>query len=226
MSAPTSGTVDRATVERLVREAVMRRLGRPVRPDGYRPKLVVNISARHMHVSQEHLEILFGPGAKLTPMRMLYQEGQFAAEQTVTLIGPRHRMITNLRILGPVRKESQIELAFTDGIALGIDLPVRMSGDIEGTPGGIVMGPAGHVVLEKGIIRAERHVHMSPQDADYYGVSNGDRMALRVESRCPMTIHGIVCRVDPSFKLEVHLDTDEGNACDLPNAKYVELIKE
>lgn len=219
---------DRAAVERVVREVVRSRLA-TVGGNGaakrLKPQLVVNISARHMHITQENLEVLFGTGAKLTVFRELYQDGQFASEQTVTIIGPRHRTITNLRILGPCRTLNQIELAFTDGIAMGIDLPVRMSGDIKGTPGCIVLGPKGHVELKEGVIRAMRHVHMHPSDAESYGVKQGDRMVLDIQSGCPIQLQDVVCRVDPAFKLEVHIDTDEGNACDLPNAIKVELVK-
>ena len=226
MTAGRSPTLDRAAVERVVRAVVAQRLGRTGKGgNGQAPKLVVNISARHMHITQEHLEILFGRGAELTVMRKLYQDGEFASEQRVTIIGPRHRTISNLRILGPTRKYTQIELAFTDAIALGIDAPVRISGNHEGSPGCIVMGPKGHLVLEKGVIRAERHVHLHPSEAAYYGVKNKDRMRLRVESRCPVTFDGLVCRVDERVKCEVHVDTDEGNACDLPNATHVELLR-
>jgi len=214
--------LDRATVERVVREVVRRRLGMPGEAG---PKVVVNISARHMHITQEDLEKLFGPGAKLTVFRELYQEGQFASEQTVTIIGPRHRTLTNLRILGPVRKANQIELSFTDGIAMGIDLPVRMSGDIEGTPGCIVLGPKGYIEMKQGVIRAQRHVHMNEQDAAYFGVRDGDPMKLRVESDCAITLEGVIARVNPAFRCEVHLDTDEGNACNLTRASRVELFK-
>jgi propanediol utilization protein len=193
--------------------------------DGYSPKLVVHISARHMHVTQEHLEILFGAGAKLTVLKPLYQDGHFASEQTVTIIGPRHRTITNLRILGPCRKESQIELAFTDAIAMGIDAPVRMSGNVKDTPGCIVLGPKGHIELEQGVIRAQRHVHMHPRDAEYYGLRDRDPVHLRVAGNCPMVFDDVIARVDPAVKLEVHLDTDEGNACNLMNARSVELSK-
>lgn len=224
MSTMTTPAVDRATVERIVREIVYARLGPPGR-DGYQPKLVVNISARHMHATPETMAILFGAGSKLTPLKPLYQEGEFASEQTVTIIGPRHRMINNLRILGPERKFTQIELAFTDGIALGIDLPVRASGNIAGTAGCIVLGPKGHLELKEGLIRAERHVHMHPRDADYYGVKNGERMQLRIESSCSTVFDDLLVRVNPAFKLEVHLDTDEGNACDLTNARKVELLR-
>lgn len=225
MSVVTRPPIDRSAVERIVREVVYSRFG-PGKRDGNRPKLVVNISARHMHICPEHMDILFGPGVRLTPMKPLYQEGEFASNQSVTIIGPRHRMINNLRILGPERKASQIELSFTDGVAMGIDLPVRPSGKIEGTPGCIVMGPKGHIELKQGVIRAERHVHMNERDAEYYGVKDGDRMGLRVESSCPITLQNLLVRVNPSFKLEVHLDTDEGNACDLTNARNVELVKE
>ncbi len=218
--------MDRSAIERVVREVVRQRLNGRVRAaNGFRPELVVNISARHMHITQENLEILFGPGAKLTVHRMLYQEGQFASEQTVTIIGPRHRTITNLRILGPCRKLNQIELSFTDGIAMGLNLPVRMSGDVKGTPGCIVLGPKGYVELKEGVIRAMRHVHMNPREAEYYGVRSGDKMLLKVDSDCPMTFDNVVARVDPALKLEVHIDTDEGNACDLTNAKKVELLR-
>ncbi len=230
MSAIASGLrLERSAVERVVREVVQQRLSLPRRDGrgrGPAPhKLVVNISARHMHVTQENLEILFGAGAKLTVFRDLYQEGQFASEQTVTIIGPRHRTITNLRILGPCRALNQIELAFTDGIAMGIELPVRMSGSVEGTPGVIVLGPKGHVELKQGVIRAQRHVHMHPDDAAYYGVKPLDPMLLHIESSCPITLRDVIARVDPAFKLEVHLDTDEGNASDLTNATRVELEK-
>ncbi len=223
MSVMTRPPVDRGTVERIVREIVYSRLA-PAGRDGHRPKLVVNISARHMHICPEHMDILFGPGARLTSMRPLYQDGEFASEQSVTVIGPRHRMINNLRILGPERKASQIELAFTDAIALGIDVPVRASGNIEGTPGCIVMGPKGHIELKQGVIRAERHVHMSDKDAAYYGVKNGDRIKLRVESDCCTTFEDLLVRVNPAWKLEVHLDTDEGNASNLTKARKVELV--
>jgi propanediol utilization protein len=217
--------VDRTAIEQVVRQVVRQRLGLAGRRDGHSPKLVVHISARHMHVTPEHLEILFGAGAKLTVLKPLYQDGHFASEQTVTIIGPRHRTITNLRILGPCRKDSQIELAFTDAIAMGIDAPVRMSGNVKDTPGCIVLGPKGHIELKQGVIRAQRHVHMHPKDAEYYGLKDRDSVRLRVTGDCPMVFDEVIARVDPAVKLEVHLDTDEGNACNLMNARSVELFK-
>jgi putative phosphotransacetylase len=141
------------------------------------------------------------------------------------LVGPRSRIISNLRILGPCRNLNQVELAYTDGIALGFDLPLRSSGDIKGTLGGMLMGPAGFFEMEQGIIRALRHVHMNPADADHYGVKAGDMMKLKIGGNCGITLDRMLCRVDPSFKLEVHIDTDEGNACDLQPDTACELIK-
>ncbi len=225
MIAPAS-RVNRSDVERIVRELVTRRFGELTAARGAAPELVVNISARHMHITQEDLEVLFGPGSALTVMRTLHQEGEFASEQTVTLIGPRHRMIPNFRILGPCRGHTQVELAFTDAIAVGIDAPVRMSGNVAGTPGCLILGPKGHLALEQGVIRAQRHVHLSPAEAAYYGVTNGDPMRLMVDHpTCGVEIGGVIVRIKEGLKCEVHLDTDEGNACDLPHATKVELVK-
>jgi propanediol utilization protein len=217
--------LDRGAVERIVRASLLRHVEANGKASVAEPKLVVNISARHCHLTQADLEQLYGPGAKLKPMRYLYQDGEFAAEQTVTVIGPRQRIIPSVRVLGPCRDYSQVELAFTDGIAVGIDLPVRRSGDHTETPGCWLMGPTGMIELSKGVIRAERHVHMGLKDAAHYGVKHGDRMHLRIKGTCPTVLENLLCRVDERYKLEVHIDTDEGNACDLPNAAGVELFK-
>jgi putative phosphotransacetylase len=213
-------TLDRGLVQRLVRDALSSRLG-----NGHAPKLVVNVSARHCHVTQEDLERLFGPGHQLTPYKWLYQDGFFAAQEMVTIIGPRHRMIPNLRILGPCRDHSQVELAFTDAIMLGLDVPVRKSGDHRDSPGCYLLGPAGMIELERGVIRHERHVHIGPFDAAYYGVKDGDRINLRVKSTCSAVFEDLLVRQAPGTKLEVHLDTDEGNACDLAHATHLELFR-
>ena len=221
-------SVDRSVVERLVRQAIGRRLGNGQAGTNGKPsapKLVVNISARHCHVTQEDLERLFGKGQQLTPFKPLYQDGFFAAQETVTIIGPRHRMIPNLRILGPCRDHSQVELAFTDAISLGLDVPVRRSGDHRDSPGCYLLGPAGMIELPRGVIRHERHVHMGPADAAHYGVQDGDRLHLRVTSTCSAVLHDLLCRLAPAAKLEVHLDTDEGNAIDLTHATKVELFR-
>lgn len=195
-------------------------------PIGDRSPLVVNISARHVHLTQEHVEILYGAGATLTPQKDLYQDGYYAAAETVAVVGPRRRMIPNVRVLGPCRGDSQIELAFTDGISLGIDLPVRISGNVQGTPGCVLVGPKGVVELEQGVIRAMRHVHMGPKDLEHYGVNDKDMINLRIESPgCTTVLEDLVVRAGDNIKLEVHLDTDEGNAVNLDNATKVELVK-
>lgn len=218
-------SINRADVEQVVRAVLTKHLGGGAKKVAPNP-LVVNISARHVHLTQEHLEILFGAGTQLEIQKDLYQDGYFAAKQTVAVVGPRRRMLPDVRILGPCRPESQVELAFTDGISLGIDLPVRCSGDIKGTVGCILVGPKGVVELKEGVIRAERHVHMGPADLEYYDVKDGDRMHLRIVSQgCTTTLEDVLIRAGKKIKLEVHLDTDEGNAVSLDRATHVELIK-
>jgi len=227
MTTTMSIPMPREQLERVVRQVVREGLSRgapPASPVAYTPNLVVNVSARHMHVTQDDFQRLFGAGSGLTVYRWLYQPGEFAAEHTVTIIGPRRRVIDRVRILGPMRKYTQIELALTDGIALGLELPVRRSGDMSGSAGCVVMGPAGVLEMKQGVIRAQRHVHMAPADAEHYGFTDGQYVRLRVHSSSTTTFEKVLCRVDPRFLLEVHLDTDEGNACDLPNATAVELL--
>ncbi len=216
-----ASSLDRSTIERIVREIVLKHVGGP--PS--QPEVVVSVSARHCHLTDEHVEMLFGPGHKLTPFKDLYQDGFFAAEETVMLVGPRRRMLPQLRVLGPTRSRSQVEVSFTDAISLGIDVPVRASGKIDGTPGCVLVGPHGVVELKEGVIRAERHAHMNVRDAEYLGFKDGDRVGLRVTSSCTTTFEGVLVRADNTSKLEVHLDTDEGNACDIDHAESVELIK-
>ncbi len=240
----TQATPDRQRIEALVRQAIRAAAssssrsvaaaktpsgGGPSDPPGWvggKPNLRVSISARHCHLTDEHVEILFGRGATLIPEKDLYQDGFYAAQQTVMIVGPRRRMLPSVRVLGPTRPFSQVELAFTDSISLGIDAPVRHSGNIEGTPGCVLVGPAGTVQLTQGVIRAARHVHMNFSDAEHYGVSNGDFMQLIVRSpQCSMTFDELLVRADKAAKLEVHIDTDEGNACNLDAATQIELRK-
>ena len=239
MVAATSTPLRRSEVEQLVREVLRQRLSgqitpppaqprsatAPGRPGGPPHPLVVNVSARHMHVKPSDLEVLFGPGAKLTKLKDLYQQGEFASEQLVTIIGPRQRIIPNVRILGPMRDYTQVELSYTDGIYLGIDLPLRISGNHEGTPGCTIMGPKGAITINQGVIRAERHVHVSQADMDYYGVRDGDYMKLRIDGPCGVTFDRVKVRFHPKVVCEVHIDTDEGNACDLDSATHMELFK-
>jgi putative phosphotransacetylase len=222
MCSMSISTLDRASVERIVRQIVLKRSS----PLLAAPKLVVSISARHCHLTDQDVETLFGRGRTLTPMKDLYQDGFYAAEETVMVVGPRRRMLPAVRVLGPTRPHSQVELAFTDGISMGIDLPVRPSGKVEGTPGCVLVGPAGVVELKQGVIRAERHVHMNFDHAAYYGVKSGDRLNLRVVSTCSVVFNDLLVRADATSKLEVHLDTDEGNAADLDHAMKVELFRD
>lgn len=226
MGVQPNPTAKRLEIERVVREMVYDELGldHSVATQAPNP-LAVNVSARHCHLTPEAVETLFGPGRTLTPMKWLYQEGQFAAEETVTLVGPRSRVISNLRILGPCRDINQVELAYTDAVSLGFDIPVRPSGNIEGTPGGMLMGPNGFFELTQGVIRAAPHIHMSPDDAAFYSVEPGDMLKLRVHGPVAITFDRILVRVNERFKLEVHIDTDEGNACMLGPQTVCELIK-
>ena len=223
-AASTPPSLHRADIERIVREVVASHVPNASRASA--PTLVVDASARHCHLSRADLDSLFGPGYELTVFRDLYQPGNFAAKETVTIIGPRSRLISNLRILGPLRKQSQVELAFTDAISLGFDnIPVRISGNISGTPGAWLMGPKGMIELPEGVIRAAIHVHMNPAEADYYRVKHGDIMKLRIGGDAATLFQRVHVRVDPATKLNVHLDTDEANACGLHLTKDIELIK-
>lgn len=217
--------LDRASVEAAVRRVLAERLGRPVPAPAPNP-LVVNVSARHVHVTQEHLEQLFGPGAQLTKLKDLYQAGEFASEQQVNVFGPRNRMIPNVRILGPCRNYSQVELSYTDAIYLGMKIPLGVSARHEGTPGCTIVGPHGAVNLPRGLIRAQRHVHMCPADLAHFGVKDGDLMKLRIDGPCGLVFDNVLVREHPKVRLEVHIDTDEGNACDLPSATYMELTQQ
>jgi len=219
-----AGTIDRSMVEQIVRQVALEYLGKgksqPV------PELTVQASSRHMHVCREDMDVLFGPGSELTFDRPLFQEGNFAAKETVTIVAPRSRLISNLRILGPMRKQSQVELAFTDAIMLGFsDIPVRLSGDIAETPGAVIIGPKGVVELKEGVIRAAIHVHMNPDEAAFFGVAKGDKMKLRIGGTAGVTFNNIHVRIDPKARLNVHMDTDEANACGLHLSKDFELIK-
>jgi len=232
MSAMTQipAELGRIEIEALVREVLRRSPAptpapTPADPTGGAPNpLIVNVSARHIHLSPEHLEALFGPGAELEVDRELYQAGFFAAHQTVAVVGPRRRMLPSVRVLGPCRGATQVELSLTDGVFLGLELPIRISGDHHDTPGCLLVGPRGSVELESGLIRAMRHVHMGPADLAHYGVEAGDSMQLRVESSgCTSVLEDMVVRAGDEIRLEVHIDTDEGNAVNLSSASRVRL---
>ena len=176
-------------------------------------KVLVETSARHVHLTEEQIEVLFGKGAKLTHKKDLSQPGQFACEERVTVVGPK-RQIERVIILGPARKAGQVEVSFTDARTLGIDAPVRESGDVAGTPGCKLVGPCGELDLEEGVIVAKRHVHLDPATAEQFGVKDKQIVSLRIDNGLGRaTVFGdLVVRVNPNFAPAVHLDTDESNA--------------
>ncbi|MFZ5918107.1 MAG: acetate/propionate family kinase [Chloroflexota bacterium] len=187
----------------------------------------IGVSAHHVHLSQKDVERLFGVGHQLTPRSPLSQPGQFACEEVVRLIGPRGSM-DRVRVLGPARSQTQVEISRTEGYRLGIHAPVRMSGDLDGTPGLIVEGSAGQIEIESGVIYAQRHVHMTPADARRLGLQNGDTVRLRAEGERELIFGDVAVRISPKFQLEFHLDTDEANAAQLNtgDVAYLDGIQE
>lgn len=185
----------------------------------------IAISARHVHLTQEALEVLFGPGAALTPRNDLSQPGQFACQETVNLIGPKRR-IDGVRVLGPLRSRCQVEVSRTDEKQLGIDAPVRQSGDVAGSAPITLEGPAGRLDLPEGLICAWRHIHMTPADAAAYGVADGDEVQVAIAGGVRDLIYGdVIVRVSPKFRLEMHVDTDEANAAELEPRATGELVE-
>lgn len=184
----------------------------------------VGISNRHIHLSQDHIETLFGKGYTLTKMKDLSQPGQYACEETVSIIGPKGT-ISGVRVLGPARKASQVELAGTDTFKVGLKPPVRDSGKIEGTPGIDVEGPKGRVHLEQGVIVAARHLHMTPEEAEKHSLKDGDHIQAIVPGPRGGIMGQVLVRVSPDYALDLHVDTDEGNAFSLANGQQLEVCK-
>ena len=187
-------------------------------------KVLVETSARHVHLSEADLAILFGEGAKLTPKKDLSQPGQFACEERVNVVGPK-KAINNVIVLGPCRNATQVEVALTDARILGVPGVIRESGDLAGTPGCKLVGPAGEVELEKGVIVAKRHIHMTPEDAAEYGVVDKEIVKVRIESERSVELDDVVVRVSPSYALAMHIDTDESNAACAFGTIYGDIIK-
>jgi acetate kinase len=219
-----------ADEERMIARETVHALGRTrTREDSKklssRP-IVISTSAHHVHLTQEHFEILFGAGKTMTPRSELSQPGQFAAVETVNLIGAKGR-IERVRILGPVRKESQVEISRTEQFKLGIEAPIRDSGDTEGTPGVVIEGEAGTVKLEKGVICAKRHIHMAPEEALNLGLRDKDVVMVRVKGVRELIFGDVLVRVDPNYRLDMHLDTDEANAAQITSGAtgYIESIQ-
>lgn len=175
-------------------------------------EIPVGVSVRHVHITAEHLELLYGPGHTLTVQRNLLQPGEFAAEEVVALVGPRMRTIENVRILGPCRKETQVEIARTDAVVLGLNPPVRCSGDLAGSAPITLIGPKGVLSLPQGCIIANRHIHMSPADAGRFGVKDQDLVSVEVTGEKSLVFHQVQVRVKEGWVLNMHLDTDDANA--------------
>ena len=187
-------------------------------------KLPIALSNKHVHLSQADVDALFGEGYQLTPFKPLSQPGQYACEEKVTVVGPKGQQ--TMRVLGPVRPESQVEVSLADARGLGLAVPVRQSGDVEGTPAFKLVGPKGEVECEKGIIVAARHIHMSLEDAEKFGVKDKDVVSVKTEGLRGLTFHNVLVRASEKFALEMHVDIEEGNAARLNNRDLVEPIKQ
>jgi putative phosphotransacetylase len=195
-------------------------------PSGEPLKYVpAGVSARHVHVTREHLDILFGSGYELTNFKDISQPGQFASGEQVTLIGPKGS-IDKVRILGPLRKQTQAEVSPSDARKLGVNPPVRQSGMHEGTPGITLVGPKGTIVLQQGCIIAERHIHMTPDDARAFGVQNGQMVQVKIDGPRGGIMSQVAIRIRDDFALDMHIDTDDGNAFGIKTGDKLEIIKE
>lgn len=188
-------------------------------------KVLVETSARHVHLSAQDIETLFGAGATLTEKKPLSQPGQFACEERVTLVGPK-KTIPNVIVLGPARPATQVEVSLTDARTLGVAAPVRESGDIAGSGACKLVGPCGEVDIEIGVIAAKRHIHLTPADAEEFGVSDKEIVSVKIDSNGRSTVFGdVVVRVHPNFAAAMHIDTDESNAACAFGECYGEIIK-
>ena len=215
--------------ERLVAWETLRAIERNALLVAAKPEdlpIPVEISAHHVHLSQADVEALFGPGHQLTPKSELSQPGQFACEEQVHLVGPKGR-IAKVRVLGPTRKETQVEIAMTEQFKLGIQPPIRQSGDLTGTPGITLEGPYGSTTIERGVICAQRHIHMTPEDAMRFHVRDNTVVRVRIEGERQLIFGDVVVRVNPAFRLAMHIDTDEGNAGNIQTGMlgYIEEIQ-
>ena len=187
--------------------------------------VLVETSARHVHLTEEHIKILFGEGATLTVKKPLSQPGQFACEERVTLVGPK-KSIPNVIILGPARSATQVEVSLTDARTLGVDAPVRESGDIAGSGACKIVGPCGEVEISEGVIAAKRHIHLTPADAEAFGVEDKQIVSVKISSADRSTIFGdVVVRVSPKFAAAMHIDTDESNAAACGREVFGEIVK-
>ena len=213
--------MEQQTVE-MITQMVLETIGRmEERSNGY--QVPVGVSARHIHLTQEHVEILFGKGYQLTKKKEL-MGGQYASNEQVTIVGLKLRAIENVRILGPVRKRSQVEISATDAIRLGVKAPIRESGNVKGSAPIAVVGPKGVIYLEEGCIIAKRHIHMAPKDAMAAGVADGQTVSVKADNERGTVFNHVQIRVDESFTLEMHIDTDEANAAKIATGQTVTII--
>ncbi len=185
----------------------------------------IGVSARHVHLTQEHVEALFGKGYQLTKKKEL-MGGQFASNEQVTIVGLKLRAIENVRILGPVRKASQVEVSATDAVKLGIKAPIRESGNVTGSAPIALVGPKGALYLKEGCIVAMRHIHMAPSDAQAAGLQDGDIVSVKADNPRGTVFNHVKIRVDDKFTLEMHIDTDEANACSIKTGDKVTIVKD
>ena len=206
-------------ITRLVLEAIEKKENAG---NGY--MVPIGVSARHIHLTQEHVEILFGKGYQLTKKKEL-MGGQFASNELVTIVGLKLRAIENVRVLGPVRSKSQVEISATDAIKLGVKAPIRPSGDIKDSAPIAVVGPKGVVYLNEGCIIAKRHIHMAPKDAQAAGVKDGDIVSVKADNERGTVFNHVQIRVDDSFTLEMHIDPDEANAAKIATGQTVTIMK-
>lgn len=189
-------------------------------------KIMVETSARHVHVTQEHLEILFGKGYELKKKKELSQPGQYASEERVTIVGTK-KGLPGVSILGPVRKDTQVELSLTDCRSIGVEAPIRESGDIEGSGPCKIVGPCGEVEITQGVIAAKRHIHATPEDAAALGIADQDIVSVKINTADrSLTFGDVIVRVSPSFALAMHIDTDESNAAGCGREVFGEIVKE
>ena len=212
-------------IEELVKK-IAAELSGTVAPAASSNEIPVGISNRHVHLTREHVEILFGAGYELEKLKDLSQPGQYACKEVVTIIGPSLRPIERVRVLGPVRRASQVEISKTDSYALKVKAPVRESGNIAGSAGVTIVGPMGVVKLDEGCIIANRHIHMAPEDAVRFGVSDGDTVTVDAVGERRTRFYDVQVRVSDAFRLEMHVDTDDANAVGIGNGSKVKVVKE
>jgi putative phosphotransacetylase len=214
-----SAAVDVEELRRLIVQRVMERLAQREQPAASTnagiPSIPIGVSVRHAHLCKEDLEVLYVPGHELTPLRELYQTGEYAAREVVTVVGPRLRSLADVRVLGPLRKRTQVELAQTDCIVLGIQAPVRPSGQLDGAASITLVGPRGSLTLREAAIRANRHIPLSPAEADAFGVHDNELVTVRVPGPRALVFENVQIRIGAKLKLQMHVDTDDANAADI-----------